>query len=91
MRRAELFSRSETREIPVFRKSMKSSLVIAGLVTGALYGFVSQAAAATGDVCVAGETVFLTAKPGAVPIPAMTCLPPRGTPICPAEKGSGIE
>ena len=48
---------------------MKSSLVIAGLLAGALYGFVSQAAAATGDVCMAGETVYLTAKPGGVPMP----------------------
>jgi hypothetical protein len=73
----------------MFKKSMKSSLVIAALLTGA-YGFVSHAAAATGDVCVAGEIVHLTAQQGAVPIPPI-CLPPRGTPICPAEKGSEIE
>jgi hypothetical protein len=60
---------SETREMQMFRKSMKSSLVIAGLLAGALYGFVSQAAAATGDVCTAGETVYLTANPGGVPMP----------------------
>jgi hypothetical protein len=66
---------------------MKSSLAIAALLAGALYGSASQAAA-TGDVCVAGEIVHLTAKQGAVPIP-MTCLAP--TPICPAEKGSKIE
>jgi hypothetical protein len=71
-------------------KSMKSSLVIAALLAGGFYGFVSQAAAATGDVCVAGETVHLTAQQGAVPI-APICLAPRGTPICPAEKGSKIE
>jgi hypothetical protein len=52
----------------MFTKSMKSSLVIAALLAGALYGFVSQAAAATGDACVAGETVHWTAKQGAVPI-----------------------
>ena len=69
----------------MFTKSMKSSLVIAALLIGD-YGFVSQAAAATGDVCVAGEIVHLTAKQGAVPIP-MTCLAPA--PICP--KGSQIE
>jgi hypothetical protein len=74
----------------MFTKSMKSSLVIAALLTGALYGFTSQAAATTGGVCVAGEIVHLTAKQGAVPIP-MTCLAPRGTPICPAENGSMIE
>ena len=69
-------------------KCMKSSLVIAVLLTGGFYGFVSQAAAATGYVCVAGEIVHLTAKQGAVPIP-MTCLAPA--PICPAEKGFKIE
>jgi hypothetical protein len=69
-------------------KSMKSSLVIVALLTGGFYGFVSQAAAATGDVCVAGEIVHLTAKQGAVPIP-MTCLAPA--PICPAEKGSKVQ
>jgi len=53
----------------MFRKSMKSSLVIAGLLAGALYGFVSQAAAAIGDVCMAGETVYLTANPGGVLMP----------------------
>jgi hypothetical protein len=74
----------------MFTKSMKSSVVIAALLTGALYGSASPAAAATGDVCVAGEIVHLTAKQGTVPIPAMTCLPPRGTPICPAE-GFNIE
>ena len=53
----------------MFTKSMKSSLVIAGLLTGALYGFVSPAAATTGDVCVmTGKTVYLTAKQGAVPV-----------------------
>jgi hypothetical protein len=74
----------------MFTKSMKSSLM-AALLTGAFYGFAWQAAAATGDVCVAGKTVHLTAKQGAVPIPPMTCLALRGMPICPAEKGSKIE
>jgi hypothetical protein len=69
-------------------KFMKSSLVIAALVTGGFYGFASPATAATGDVCVAGEIVHLTAKQGAVPIP-MTCLAPA--PLCPAEKGFKIE
>jgi hypothetical protein len=72
----------------MFTKSMKGSLVIAALLTGAFYGFASKADAATGDVCVAGEIAHLTAKQGAVPIP-MTCLAPA--PICPAEKGSMIQ
>jgi hypothetical protein len=71
-------------------KLMKSSVVIAALLTGGLYGFVLPAAAATGEACVAGEIVHLTAQQGAVPI-APICLPPHGTRICPAEKGSKIE
>ena len=46
-------------------KFMLSSLVIAALLTGGLYGFVLQAAAATGEACVAGEIVHLTAQQGA--------------------------
>jgi hypothetical protein len=53
----------------MFRKSMQSSLVIAGLLAGGLCGFVSQAGATTGDARVTGKTVFLAAKQGAVEIP----------------------
>jgi hypothetical protein len=59
----------ETREMQMFKNSLKTSIVIAALLTGAFHGFVSQATAAMGDVCVAGEIVHLTAKQGAVPIP----------------------
>jgi hypothetical protein len=66
-------------------KSMKSSLVFAALLTGGFYGFASPATAATGDVCVAGETVHLTAEQGAVPI-APICGATRRTDL-PGRKG----